>query len=221
MSITRTLPLLIAVAVVVVAGSAQAGPNEGVVLTPHGNVNGLDPIDHPCVIFPIPPTCEETDPNAAPDSELVDWFIVLAAGSGELSFSTITFGLGDFDPYECYIVAFGPCFPELNPLEITSAGWPSPNSGTSVSWAPNCLQGTLVPVYYFAFYAYPTGGPVPLGDFYPGRPASVISCGDPPQEDPIAGFGVMGCGEDPGLRVCPAPVPTSPSTWGQIKAIYR
>lgn len=220
MRTARALPLLITAAVVIVV-SAYAGPNEGVVLTAHGNVDGLDPVDHPCVVFPIPPTCEETDPNAAPDSEGVEWYIVLAAGADELDFNTITFGIGDFDPYECYIVAYGPCSPELGPLEIPSAGWPGPMTGTSVSWHPNCLEGTLVPVYYFAFYVYPAGGPVPLGDFYPGRTATVTSCGDPPIEDPIEDFGIIGCGVDPGFQMCPAPVPTGSTTWGQIKAIYR
>jgi hypothetical protein len=231
----KTLVLALSLVFLLMTGS-YAGPNEGVVLTAHGNVDGLDPGDHPCIVFPIPPTCEETDPNAAPDSEGVEWYIILAAGTDELAFNMITFGIGLYDPYACYLVSWGPCFPELGGLEIPSGGWPGPGTGTSVSWSPNCLTGELVPVYYFAFYVYNGGGPVPLGDFYPGAPAYVTGCDDPPQSDHIEDpdgdgfFGIIGCGDDPGKRECPqtSSVPDADSssgnhemTWGRIKNIYR
>jgi hypothetical protein len=156
----------------------------------------------------------------------MEWFLAVAAGEQELCFDTIVFGLGAYDTYDCYLGVWGPCFADLGPIEVPSADWPGPNSGTAVSWAPSCLCGMLVPVYYFGFYVYASdgipGGPVPLGDFYPGLQAVVQSCGDPTEEDPIEGFGVMGVGDDPGLRVCPGPpVSTSRTTWGQVKVIYR
>jgi hypothetical protein len=185
------------------AGVALAGPNAGLTLTPHGNVDGVETNGDPCGAF-IPPgvTCEDTNPNAAPDPSGVEWYVVLAAGNS-LAFNTIVFGVGDYDPYACYLAGSGPCFGDLNPLEVPSAGWPGPNSGTAVSWAPECLTGDLVPVYYFGFYVYYGGGSVPLGDFYPGQVAAVVSCESPPEEDLIADFGAIGCGDDPGEQACP------------------
>jgi hypothetical protein len=224
MSIPSKMCPLITAALMIVASTAHAGPNEGIVLTPHGNVKCAETSGDICGVLEaqLPDTCEETDPNACPDSYGLEMYIAVAAGETELAFNTITFGIGEYDLYACYLPTYGPCRPDLGALEIPSAGWPDPYTGTSISWAPNCLHGTLVPVYYFGFYVYYSGGPVPFGDFYPGRPATVTSCGDPPEEDPIVGFGVIGCGDDPGQQVCPGgPVPARPTTWGQIKRIYR
>jgi hypothetical protein len=51
---------------------------------------------------------------------------------------------------------------------------------------------------------------VPFGDFYPGQVAAVVSCDSPPEEDVITDpngdglFGIIGCGNDPGLTECKA-----------------
>jgi hypothetical protein len=127
----------------------NAGPNEGLTLIVQGNVTGVETDGNPCANIPIPETCEETIPRATPDLDGVEWFIVLAAGANPLAFHTITFGIGDYDPAACYISETGACFPQFGPLEIPSNGWPGPFSGTAVSWAPFCLEGLLVPVYFF------------------------------------------------------------------------
>jgi hypothetical protein len=193
-------------------GSPSCDPNpcdfvtqhyDGIVLTVHGNLGCVEPNGDPCGAIEIPSDCEQTNPNACPDESGVEWFLAVVTAEEELAFNTVTFGIGNYDPYACYLVAYGPCFPELQPLEISSDGWPGPLSGTSVTWAPNCLEGRLVPVYYFGFYVYYGGGPVPLGDFYPGQSPAIVNCVFPPTEDPIVGFGVMGCGTDPGMRACP------------------
>lgn len=181
---------------------AFAGPNDGVTLTVQGNVTGVETEGDPCGNIPIPATCEETSPVAMGDATGEEWFIVLAAGANPLAFTTITFGIGDYDPYACYIDQKAPCFGTLGPLEIPSDGWPGPNTGTSVSWAPNCLTGMLVPVYYFGVYVYGPGT-VPLGNTYPGQQAEVISCDDPPVSDPILQFGSFGCAGAAGEQVCP------------------
>lgn len=204
MNAASKLLIQVVAALALVVGTTLAGPNEGLTLTPLGGVNVDETSGDPCVdIFDPGLSCEDVDPNAQPDGLGVEWYLVLAAGASPLAFNTITFGIGDFDPYACYIGAYGPCFGEFGPLQIPSAGWPGPMSGTSVSWAPNCLTGMLVPVYWFGFYVYYGGGPVPLGDFYPGQTAAVVSCDSPPEEDPIVAFGVMGCGNDPGVQACP------------------
>jgi hypothetical protein len=194
--------LLIVTFVVFWCGTALAGPNIGVTLTPHGNILCAETNGDVCSAIQLPAICHDTTPESCPDENGVEWFLAVATGDG-LCFNTITFGIGNYDPYVCYVADYGPCFPEFSPLEIPSAGWPGPKTGTSVSWAPNCLCGGLIPVYYFGFYVYYAGGPVPFGDFYPGQTAAVVSCESPPEEDPIAIFGTMGCGADPGAQGCP------------------
>jgi hypothetical protein len=205
----KTLVLALGLMLLLLTGS-YAGPNAGLTLTPMGNVSGAETNGDPCGVIEaqLPDNCEDMDPNAAPDINGVEWYIAVAAGNG-LCFNTIVFGIGDFDPYACYVAGYGPCFPEFGPLEIPSGpDWPGPNTGTAVSWAPNCLCGDMVPVYYFGFYVYYGGGPVPFGDFYPGNSSTVVSCTSPPEEDPITDpngdgfFGIIGCGDDPGYTEC-------------------
>jgi hypothetical protein len=145
-----------------------------------------------------------------PDAGGVEWFLAVAAGKSELAFQTIVFGLGPFDDYAAYLSNWGPCQAALVSVEVPSSGWPAPMTGTAVSWSPNCLTGMMVPVYYFGFYLY-GGGDVPFGDFYPGQPASVVSCTSPPEEDLIEDpdgdgfFGIMGVGPASGKQECPPP----------------
>lgn len=197
----RTVALILAIAFLSWSPSL-AGPNHELTLTVHGNVEGFGSHDGDPCGWPLPETCRETVPGMAQtDNNGIEWFRVLAARDQPLAFSDIVFGLGDYNPSECYIGYYGPCQGYLSPLEIPSAGWPGPNSGTSISWAPNCLEGDLVPVYYFGVYVY-SPGIIPLGDFHPSLPAAVRSCDDPPVEDPIAGFGSFGCGGLLGEQVC-------------------
>lgn len=196
--------LVLAMAVLALGATvAFAGSNEGVTLTVHGNVGGVDTQGDPCTGIPLPTDCVDTQPTALPDQYGVEWFVVLAAGENPLSFNTVTFGIGDYDPYACYIGLKGPCFGDLAPLEIPSSGWPNPMTGTSVTWSPNCLEGMLVPVYYFGVYGYGPGI-VPLGDHYPGQPATVVPC-DGSEQDLIAAFGSFGCAGEVGVQECPTP----------------
>jgi hypothetical protein len=201
--------LVLAMAVLALTATvAFAGPNANNSLTVHGNVDGLPTTGDPCTDIPIPQLCEDTQPVAQPNVDGVEWFVVLAAGANPLAFNTVTFGVGTYDSGACYIGLYGPCSADLNPLEIPSGGWPGPNSGTSVSWSPNCLTGMLVPIYYFGVYAY-APGTIPLGDEYPGQTAAFVSCDSPPEEDAIERFGSFGCGGGQGVRECPTgPPPT-------------
>jgi hypothetical protein len=219
--VMKTLALAAALLTLSLAGS-HAGPNEGGLLAIHGNITGITPPSGPCTDIPIPDTCGELVPTAEPDFYGIEWFLVIAAREPEpLSFNTIIFGIGAYDPEACYIVAYGPCHQELFPLEIPSAGWPWPLEGTAVSWAPECLEGNLVPVYFFGVYVY-APGQIPFGEFYPGHTSVFVSCTEPPEEDSIAAYGTMGCGGAEGENPClPLPTSTRPTTWGQIKAVYR
>lgn len=226
----RRLGLALTLMLVVVAGN-HAGPNEGGVLNVQGNVDGVDTGGDPCTGVPIPAYCYELMNAAQPDANGVEWFVVVASNEvlgTPLRFEAITFGVGDYDAGTCYIAFYGPCVPAgMNAQEIPSEGWPGPNTGTSVSWAPDCLQGglgTVVPIYYFGLYTYGGGGAVQLADSYPGIPASFSSCDTPPFEDAVYAFGVFHCG-DVGGQYGSEPFcccsPTRKTTWGQIKGIYR
>jgi hypothetical protein len=158
----------------------------------------------------------------------MEWFLILGARESEpLGFTDVIFGVGDYDWQWCYIAEYGPCHPELGPLEIPSDAWPGPVTGTSVSW-PTCLEGNLVPIYYFGVYVYGPGQ-IPFGDFYPGHPSVFFSCTDPSETDDITAFGTIGFGGAEGENPCPtSSVPDDigetegeSTTWGQIKTLYR
>ncbi|MCA9726532.1 MAG: hypothetical protein R3E12_14255 [Candidatus Eisenbacteria bacterium] len=90
-------------------------------------------------------------------------------------------------------------------FEIPYEGWPASGTGTAVTWTTT-QAATLVPVYWFAGYAdastsfdmgvHPTQGGVIADDSVPA------------QVDPIAAFGSLGFGTDPGSLPCPTGEPT-------------
>ena len=174
-------------------GSSAAGPNAGGVLVVHHDPD-LIYTTGVCDSLVVPSDCSEFNPTAIADGSPQLWFI-LAAFPDSLTnrFSTVTFGLGDYDDTEVVIGAAGRCETFGTALEISSAGWPGPNAGTSVSWAPACGSGSIVPIYWFVTYAY-ASGTIPLGNYYPGQNATFVSCASPPEEDLISDYGVMGFG---------------------------
>jgi hypothetical protein len=192
----RSVRLLL-VALFLVPAAISAGPNDGIFLAVHGNVSGIETSDI-CDI--VPPSCEELIPSADPDADGIEWYVIVAVSPDQNApnFSTIIFGIGPYDPALCNIVFHGACHPELNPVEVPSPEWPGPNSGTAVSWAPDCLTERMEPVYYLGLYSYGPGQ-LPLGDFNPGHPSVVVGCSDL-EEDPIVTFGALGCGGAPGAN---------------------
>ena len=95
---------------------------------------------------------------------------------------------------------WGPCDLIGSPLEIPGDGWPGPNTGTAVSWAPDCWSGDLVPVYWLVTYAY-ASGVIPL-EAHPIQNSTFVDCSSPPIEDTISGYGSMGFGFS-GQNPCP------------------
>jgi hypothetical protein len=186
------------------AGVAFAGSNAGIQLHVQGNVLGVDTAGDACANIALPADCEGLVPSAAPEAGgTLLWYLAVAVSppANSPNFNTVIFGVGPHAGAQNDIGFFGPCHADLSPVEVSSAGWPGPNTGTAVSWAPNCLNGYLEPVYYFAVYSYGPGS-IPLGDYYPGQPAGVTSC--TAEEDLFAAFGAMGCGGDPGSNPeCP------------------
>lgn len=197
---------------------ALAGSNEGIVLMVHGTSTQDSSGD-----CQVPETCEALTSNTQPDIFGIEWFLVVMVSppKNDTNFLVVTFSIGDYDTEDLYVAFTGPCHQDLGPLEIPFGDWPMPNSGTGISWAPNCLTSHIEPVYYMGAYVY---GPetIYFGDFYGSGP-SVVDCGDPPVEDPIEDFGAMGFGGDPGFNPeCPGePTAVEGTTWGRIKRMYR
>ncbi|MCK4414622.1 MAG: hypothetical protein KAY32_13895 [Candidatus Eisenbacteria sp.] len=131
------------------------------------------------------------------------WY-VLAAYSDSTSWGAAEFGFGDFRPNpDIYrFIEWGPCFPEKG-LDISTDGWPGPNEGTAIACTGAPWEGTILPVYYFAGYAY-AEGIIPLAD----NPqtdfigTSVLLRRPPPVGRRAEAAGEMGLFRD-GLTVCP------------------
>lgn len=188
--------LLLAMAILAVtAGIAFAGPNAGVVLSVQGNALGVETNGDVCAALALPATCEELVTGATPDAGGISWYVavVVSPAANTPNFNTVVFGLGPFNMGDNYISYTGACVPGA--LEVSSGGWPGPNEGTAVSWAPDCLNGHMESVYYFGTYNY-YGGIIPLGDFHPTQPSVVVDCSADPQEDPFEGFGERRCQPD-------------------------
>lgn len=194
--------------------TAVAGPNVGGVLVVHSD---------PEIVYTT--ACSGADTislcssliSEAPDNGIVNWIVLVAfpeSRSGAIS--TISFGLGDYDAEASYIAYWEACNTNLNPIEIPTDNWPQPGTGTSISWAPSCLSGELIPIYRFQSYVN-APGTIPLAP-HPthGWEEGFVDCDA--QQDPILGFGILGLGV-PGHNPCPeAAEIVVEGTWGVIEA---
>lgn len=189
----------------IVAGTASAGPNQGVVLAVHGDQEGIATAgDGPLT---LPSSTDDLVPRAEPDPHGVEWFTILAVSPPENSpdIFVVTFGLGDYDPDVCEVAYSWPAHAGYYTLEIPTDNWPGPFSGTSVAFGEvGALTNHIEPIYYIGVYAR-RPGEIPLGDFYPSQDAVVVTYprDGMPVEDPIAGFAVLGCGGAEGENVLP------------------
>ncbi len=98
--------------------------------------------------------CED-QVNRIDTYDQVIWF-VLAAWDEEKEWCGTEFGFGDYDPAAFVVTDYGPCWPE-DGLEIPTASWPGPEEGTAIVVTGDPWEGNLVPVYWFAGYAYEEG----------------------------------------------------------------
>jgi hypothetical protein len=191
--------MLISIALTVVsAGMVFAGPNEGGVLVVHHDPELV--LTDACAAAAFPDSCGELNATAAANGEPQLWF-VLAAFPDNISdrMNTITFGLGDYDPEDLVMGLYGACDAVGTPIEIPGPGWPGPNTGTAVSWAPGCLGGQITPIYWLQTYAY-VAGTIPLAS-HPVQGGTFVSCAAPVAEDSVSEYGVIGFGI-PGQNPC-------------------
>jgi len=182
-------------------GDAQthAGMNEGGVLVVHHDAELEDSAS--CEALVIPPGCGELTTRAAADSSPKLWFVLAAFPDSVADrLNTVAFGLGDYDDSDAVITDWGPCELFGDVLEVPGEGWPGPNTGTAVSWAPECGGGRLVPIYWFVTYAY-ASETIPL-TAHPSQSSTLVDCISL-EEDTIAGYGAMGFGTERGLNPCP------------------
>ncbi len=129
----------------------------------------------------------------------VIWF-VLAAWDEEKEWCGTEFGLGDYDPAAFVITDYGPCWPEGG-LEIPTASWPGPEEGTAIVVTGEPWEGNLVPVYWFAGYAYEEGL-IPLAVDPATGFAGTANCASPPETWAADSLGGMGLFQD-GVYACP------------------
>jgi hypothetical protein len=185
--------LILAVAILALsAGVTYAGTNPNVLLFAHGDLNGEFTTDDPCGFCPA--TCEELQTHATDPGYGGVWTgyyylaVVVSPPENSPNIATVIFGLGTWDTAQGYVYnSWGACtaFPIS---ELSTAGWPGPDEGTSVTWAPNCHYEYILPVYYFQVYAAGTPPVIPLGP-HPTQGGNVVDCGSPPTQDPFLDYG--------------------------------
>ncbi len=142
--------------------------------------------------------CED-QVNRIETTEPVIWFI-LAAWAEEKEWCGTEFGLGEYDPSTFSFTDHGPCWPE-DGLEIPTASWPGPGEGTAIVTTGAHWEGNLVPVYYFAGYAYEEGL-LPLAVDPATGFVGTSNCESPPQAwaaDSLGGMGLFRAG----VYACP------------------
>ncbi len=130
------------------------------------------------------------------DSLGVVWYL-LGAWYISTEFCGVEFGLGSYEAAAFVPVSAGPCFPGAG-LETPGEGWPGPNAGTALMTIDIPWEGTWVPLYYFAGYAYADPGPtvIPLADNPSSGRMQFLTCETPPGQYPVGPGGSLGINTD-------------------------
>lgn len=216
----RSMPNAIAAVagfLVLCAGTATAGPNEGGTLILHANPEIVySPSLEYCGASGIG-SCEEALTRVPADPDVYTVFFAFAAfpSDGTPSMTGVTFGI-QYDAQELIVAGTGTCAQ----WDLHTEDWPLPGSGTAMTWfSPQ--RHHLVELQWFSAYVlsdaaattfalseHPTQGGS-FGSDYPGP------------VDEIADYGELGFGTD-GYLPCPdGPVPADEGSWGSLKGIFR
>ncbi|MEZ4649867.1 MAG: hypothetical protein R3E97_13980, partial [Candidatus Eisenbacteria bacterium] len=107
----------------------------------------------------------------------------------------------EYDALAVTILDFGSC----GDFELPSGEWPAPGEGTAVTWS-EAQTTPLTHVYAFAGYNYAYYGADVSFDLAPHPTQGGFFADDsvPSILDPIADFGRLGFGNNPGYLPCPA-----------------
>ncbi len=173
------------------AALAQDGPHANAYLVPHvaldieyttsiddySGMSNLRSCDEISVSAPVPD---------AGDLTPVVWYVlaVFEDSPGPIEMYGIAFGLGDYDATNFEIYRSGDCFFN-HTLELSTPGWPGPNTGTAVVGTDQYLtRDPITEIYWFASYVYGEAE-IPL-DINPQVGVGEIGTGDtPPVMDEI------------------------------------
>lgn len=195
--------LMVVAALASLGTVALAGPNAGgTIFATDANLVYTTDITNYCGLGTIPATCDGADLQVNPGGQNVVWKVFAAfPQNSSPRLKAVAFGVS-YDAGNILVNAFGPC-PEF---ELAGAGWPAPNTGTSVVWT-NVQTGLLTEAYWFAGYNYYGAGTFNLignpdqgGNFADDSVPSIL--------DPIAAYGSLGF-DMAGTPGCPGtPPPT-------------
>jgi len=184
-------------------GSAPADPNDltGGVLLVHAPPDLSYSLgSQPCGWMDL--TACENQVTRVDSGRAAVWF-VLSAWTEEKLFSAVEFGLGDYDPGAFRLVADGVCLEGALAIHSPSAeAWPGPHAGIALASTTGGWTGRIVPICWFAGYAYAGGESIPLGE----NPATENAgwCDTKPirrVHHPEC-MGALGVGRE-GIRCCP------------------
>ncbi len=194
------------------AAPALAGPNAGGTLFAHdASMTYTSDIESYCGQGTAPASCDGADVriDGSDADNVMVWKVYAAFLDGSSPrLKGMTWGV-DYNADDLLLTAWGPCIgdPNNGAAEFPGAGWPEPNTGTSLAWEET-QTGLLTEVYWFAGYQYgdpsvfqlqPHSDPVLEGMFGDDAIPAVL--------DPIAGFGSVGFGTD-GATACPVDLGT-------------
>ncbi|MCA9757051.1 MAG: hypothetical protein KDA27_14700 [Candidatus Eisenbacteria bacterium] len=185
--------------------SASAGPNANGTLILHYHPSLPMCIDiPPCEYGATDPlqSCSEAITNVHEDETGLFTVYAAFAASDAPRLAGVAFGI-DYDPDVVILLGFETC----GDFELANENWPEPGSGTAVTWS-TVQTGQLTPVYGFSGYSYSYYGTDRSLDLVPHPTQGGVFADDdvPSNLDPIAGFGSLGFGNNPGSAPCPTDV---------------
>lgn len=212
--------LMAVAALVCMGGVAFAGPNAGGTLIAHdANLAYTTDITVYCGLGLQLGACENADVNLegsdAANPKVWKVYAAFLPGSSP-RLKGMTFGV-NYDPSNLIVGAWAPCIgdPNNGAAEFPGAGWPGPNTGTSLVWQFTQTT-TLVEAYWFAGYNYYGNPNLFVLQAHPDPILGGNFADDsvPAVQDPIACFGTLGFDMD-GVVCCPQESPLGACCIGQ------
>lgn len=195
-TLSRAVPIFCAIlALLANSNASYSGPNDGGVLLVHAD---------PLTVFSADQAPYSGDSQVRPcsprtnlptygteSSDYVWWVTAVFPQGSNPSLREVRFGINYVEP-GVGLLSFG----SSGDGESSSQNWPNPGSGTSVFWDEAQVSNTTE-VYWFAGYGYYSSSTFSL-QAHPTKGGLFRDGASPPNEDPIADYGVLGFGEEPG-----------------------
>lgn len=183
---------------------AVAGPNSGGTLLLHAEIGVTYTSEE--ANYCAQSTLSDCDLATISAPELTTTVVFVMAAfpdSSHSRLSGVSFGM-DFDPLAISVADHGHC----GDFELSTAEWPDPGSGTSVTWTSPRLA-PLEEVYWMALYAY--HATTVAVDAHPVQDGVFADDSVPANLDPITAYGTLGFGVALGNAVCPDTTETGES----------